>query len=225
MGDVLESSDVDLLVATERPISGREAEALFAFHAEFAALPHPYATRIETAYIDRVALKRYTPGLSHLTLEQGKGEALKWHKHGASWVFERWILREHGVALLGPDAKDLIAPISSEALKDATRVRLNDWLEWANTPDDPDWSLPDHHKAYVVETMCRALYTLKRGEMASKPQAVQWALGSLNEPWRSTVVRSQVWRRREWSKGLHEPEINEEVRRFILWVRHQGEVE
>ncbi len=223
MGDVQGSSDIDLLVATERPVSENEAKMLLAFHAELAALPHPYATRIETAYIDCAALERYTPGLSHLTLEQGKDERLKWHEHGASWIFERWTMRKYGVTLLGPDAKHLIAPISSTELKDATRTRLNDWLEWANTPDDPDWSLPDHHKAYVVETMCRALYTLKRGEMASKPQAVRWALESLGEPWRSTVERSQVWRQRDWSKGLIEPGINREVRKLILWVAQRSE--
>ena len=221
MGDVLESSDIDLLVATERSVSEDEANTLFTFHAELAALNHPYATRIETAYIDRAALETYAPGLSHLTL--GQGEELKWHEHGSSWVFERWTLREHGVTLLGPDPEHLIAPVTSGELCQATRTRLKDWVEWANTPDDSDWRLPDHHKAYVVETMCRALYTLRRGEMTTKPQAVRWALETLSEPWRSTVQRSQVWRQREWSRGLIEPEINEEARRFILWVARQSE--
>ena len=221
MGDVLVSSDIDLLVATERPLLEREVDALFAFHAELATLAHPYATRIETAYIDRAALRIYESGLHHLTL--GQGEELKWSEHGRHWVLERWTLREHGVALLGPDIKHLIAPVPADDLRDAVRTRLNDWVEWANTPDDPDWRLPDHHKAYVVETMCRALYTLERGAMTTKPKAVQWALENLNEPWRSTVKRSQVWRQREWSKGLIESEVNEEARRFILWVARQSE--
>ena len=222
MGDVLESSDIDLFVATERPVSEDETHNLFTFHAELAALAHPYATRLETAYIDRAALKRYEPGQRHLTL--GQGEELKWSLHDTNWILERWTLRKHGVTLLGPDAKHLIAPVSAGDLRDAVRVRLGAWVEWANTPNDPDWRLPEHHKAYVVETMCRALYTLKRGEMTTKPKAVWWALTTLSEPWRSTVERSQVWRQREWLEGLTEPEINE-VRRFILWVASESEYE
>jgi len=103
-------------------------------------------------------------------------------------------VRECGVTLLGPNPKTLIDPISSRELLQAVRSRLSDWADWAQQPDDPDWLLPRSHKAYVVETMCRALYTLEHGELSSKSQAVEWAVEALPEPWRSTVERSQKWR-------------------------------
>jgi hypothetical protein len=80
--------------------------------------------------------------------------------------------------------------------------------------DDLDWRLPRSHKAYVVETMCRALYTLTCGTLTSKVQAVAWALETLPEPWLSTVKRSQTWR----SDTTVDPAINPQVQQFVLWV-------
>jgi len=209
---MLEISDLDLLAVTERPVNDAEFTALAAMHEELAALPNPYANRVEIAYIDRRALRRYTPGRQHPTLEQG--EALTWRAHGSNWILERWVVREHGIALCGPDPRTLIDPISAEALCAAVRDRLRDWDEWAHQPDDPDWQLPRAHKAYVVETMCRALYTLAHGTLPSKQQAVAWALKALPEPWRSTVERSRAWR----SDDTVDPTIVPEVMGFVRWT-------
>lgn len=214
--DLTETSDLDVLAVTERPVSDVEFAGLAALHAQLATLPNVYAERLEIAYIDRAALWRFEPGQRHPTL--GQGETLAWSEHGSNWILERWTVREHGVALVGPDPRTLIAPVSSAELRAAVRARLYDWEAWANQPDDPDWSLPREHKAYVVATMCRALYTLARGELSSKGRAVAWALETLPEPWRSTVTRSQGWR----GDKTVDLDIVPEVMRFVHWVASQG---
>lgn len=212
-GDFIpETSDIDLLAVTENPVSDAEFDALAALHAQLAALPNPYANRMEMAYIDRRALKRFEAGLRHPTL--GQGGKLAWSEHHNNWILERWTVREYGVTLVGPPPQSLIAPISSREISQAVRARLGDWVEWAETPDDPEWSEPRSHKAYVVETMCRALYTLVCEELSSKPKAVAWAIDVLPEPWLSTVKRSQKWR----TDKTFDPGIAPEVRGFILWV-------
>ncbi|MBN1584612.1 MAG: DUF4111 domain-containing protein [Anaerolineae bacterium] len=211
-GDVLETSDVDILVATERPINDHEFTELKALHSRIASLPNAYANRIEIAYIDRAALRRFRSGLRHPTL--GQGETLAWSEHHNNWILERWTLREFGMALHGPDPKTLIDPIPTEDLVGAVRHRLDDWVEWANDVDDPDWQLPRSHKAYVVETMCRALYTLTCGTLPGKVQAVAWALETLPEPWLTLVKCSQVWR----TDDTVDLAINPQVRQFVLWV-------
>jgi hypothetical protein len=211
-GDVLETSDVDVLAVTERPVDDGEFARLEALHSRIASLPNAYANRLEIAYIDRPALKRFRPGLRHPTL--GQGERLAWSEHHDNWILERWTVREVGIALRGPDPKTLIDPIPTEALVQAVRHRLADWVEWANDADDPDWLLPRSHKAYVVETMCRALYTLAYGTMPGKRQAVAWASTTLPEPWLSLVNRSQTWR----TDDTVDLTINPQVRRFVLWV-------
>ncbi len=207
------TSDVDFLAVTERPISEQDHKALAVLHKRLAKLPNKYANDIEGAYIERDAIKRYQSGRQHLTIS--RGGALGWSVHGENWLLERWMVREQGAVLFGPDPSTFIDPISAEQIVAAVRNRLKDWVDWANDLDDPEWLLPRRsHKAYVVETMCRALYTLETGRITTKPHAVAWALETLPQPWRDLVERSQAWR----TDSTIDLSIVPEVRSFVLWV-------
>lgn len=209
-----ETSDLDLLVVTEHPVEDVVFTELAAFHRRLARSVNPFATRLEIAYVDRKALWTFSFGQRHPTLEQGAGETLKWQEHGANWILERWAVRTHSTPLHGPDPRTLIAPVYAGEIVAAVCTRLRDWADWARDVDDPDWQLPRSHKAYVVETMCRALYTLYTGELASKPRSVAWALHTLPEPWRELAARSQTWRQDE----TVDLTLNSDIRRFVLWV-------
>lgn len=210
------TSDVDVLVVTRCPVDGTTFDALAALHADLDARPNPFAGRLEVAYLDSGAVWQFEPGQRHPTL--GQGETLAWTEHGVNWILERWDIRRHGRALFGPDPRTLIEPVPAGALRGVVAARLQEWAAWARQPDDPDWLLPRKHKAYVVETICRALYTLARGEMASKPAAVTWALETLPEPWRTTVIRARTWRHDDTA----DPSIVGEVAKFVLWAARQG---
>lgn len=214
-GDFTATSDLDVLTVTERPLDDVEFAALGALHAYLAALPNRYAGRFEVAYIDRVAIRRFVPGQRHPTLYWG--EALTWCEHRANWILERWTVREHGVPLLGPDPKALLDPIRPDELRMAVRARLGDWADWADRPDNAHWPI-----VYTVETMCRALCTLARGEFPRKACAVAWAMATLPEPWRATIERSRGWRARP---TVDRTSIELEVRRFVKWAAFAGEAE
>ena len=216
-GDFIDTSDIDFVVATERPVSDAEAEALIALHARLAALPNKYADRLEGAYIDRTALKRFEPRRRFLTIECET--PLRWKEHETSWLIERYVLREKGVALLGPDPKTLIDPISPEELRDGVRRRLREWATWAANPHDPEWLPPRSHQAYVIETMCRALYTLAFGELVSKRTAAEWAISALTEP-RSHLVERSVADRAD---PTPDEAAIEDVLRFVQWAASEGE--
>ena len=216
-GDFIETSDIDFLVATERPVSDAEADALIELHARLAALPNKYADRLEGAYIDRKSLKRFEPGQRFLTVECET--PLRWKAHETSWLIERCGLRESGIALLGPDPRSLIDPISAEELRDAARQRVREWATWAADPHDPEWLPPRSHQAYVVETMCRALYTLTSGELVSKRKAAEWAVSELPEPWRGLAEKA-VQRRAD---PTPDETTVESVLCFVQWVAAEGE--
>ena len=139
-GDFIETSDIDFVVAIERPVSDAEVGALIEMHARLAALPNPYADRLEGAYIDRASLRRFEPGREFLTIECET--PLRWKEHETSSLIERYVLREKSVALLGPDPKSLIDLISSEELRAGIRRRLHEWATWAANPHDPEWLRP-----------------------------------------------------------------------------------
>src|SRR5262245_17627808 len=109
-----ETSDLDLLAVTEQPVDEAEFAALASLHARIATLPNPYANELAITYMDRIALRRFQPGLSHPTL--GRGETLMRTEHHTNWLLERWAVRERGVTLLGPEPQTLIDPIAAEEL-------------------------------------------------------------------------------------------------------------
>ena len=216
-GEFLDTSDIDFLVATDRPVSEAEAAALIEMHAQLATLPNKYSDRLEGAYIDRASLRRFEPGRRFLTVECET--TLRWKVHETSWLIERWVLREKGVTLLGPDPHALIDPISTEELRDAIRLRVREWAKWAADPHDPEWLPPRSHQAYVVETMCRALYGLALGELASKRQAAAWAASALPKRWRG-LVENAVARRAD---ATPDEATIEDVLGFAQWVAAEGE--
>ncbi len=216
-GDFVDTSDVDFLVATKRPVSDTEAAALIDMHAQLANLPNKYADRLEGAYIDRTALRRFEPGQRFLTIECET--PLRWQEHRCQWVLERRVLREKGVALLGPDPKSLIDLISSEELRAGVRRRLHEWATWAANPHDPEWLPPRSHQAYVVETMCRALYTLTFGELVSKRKAALFAVSNLPEPWGRLVDQAVSGR----ADATPDETTMEDVLSFVRWVASEGE--
>lgn len=218
MGDFdPETSDIDFFTVTEHAVSDMEFAALTALHVRLDALPNRYGDELEGPYISRSDVKRFQSGQRHPTI--ARGGSLLWREHGNNWILERWTVREHGITLLGPDPKTLIAPVSSDELRAAVRTRLSDWVDYANDPDDPGWLGPRGGMAYAVETMCRALCSLATGELPSKQRAVAWALKTIPKPWHSTVERSQIWR----IDNTVDPDIVLEVRRFIYWAASTGE--
>jgi hypothetical protein len=211
-----ESSDIDLLAVPYQRVNESEFARLLDLHNRIAQSDHTFAQRIEIAYVDRPALRRYQPGQHFPTL--GQGETLRWTEHHANWILERWMVREQGIALRGPLPVSLIDPIPRPALREAVRARLQDWARWASDSHDPEWQLPRSHKFYVVETMCRALYTLATGEITSKPQSVAWARQTLPEPWRTLVERSQSWQ----MDNTVDDTLIAPVQGFVLWAAERG---
>ncbi|MEV5026642.1 aminoglycoside adenylyltransferase domain-containing protein [Paenibacillus sp. LPE1-1-1.1] len=207
------TSDIDFLAVTKLPVSEVMFTVLNDQHSRLANITNVYADQLEGAYFDLNALKRFRAGERYPTIE--RGDFLRWRVHHSNWILERWTVREHGITLFGPDPKNLIEPISVDEIRAAVSNRLRDWADWANQLDDPNWYLPLSHKAYVVETMCRAIYTLKFGEVCSKQRSVKWALEILPERWRSLVDQSQAWRT---DTRLPDPSIISEVMQFVHWV-------
>jgi predicted nucleotidyltransferase len=213
------TSDIDVLVVTHRPVSSSEFDTLSRVHTEITAGENRYARRLEVSYIDRAAIKRFAPEeRRHPTI--GTDWPFGWAEHRANWILERWVVRKRGVALLGPDPKTLIDPISPEelgaAVRDELRARLRDW---AGGTSIPDWLLPRYYQAFEVETVCRALYTVAHGELPTKARAVEWAIGELPEPWRSVVEQSQEWR----SDRTEDPSRVPEVMAFVRWATSEVE--
>jgi hypothetical protein len=209
-----ETSDVDILVVTERPMSEAEFEGLAALHARVPAAGNEYRRHHEVSYVDRVSLKRFQTGERHHPTV-GSDWAFQRAEHRDNFILERWMVREHGIPLVGPDPKGLIDPISPDDLRSAVVGEFRSRMEhWVGGDKPPKWLGPRYYQAFEIETICRALYTLEFGELPTKPQAVAWALGALPEEWRSLVEWSQEHR----ADKTEDPSMIGEIMRFVRWA-------
>jgi hypothetical protein len=120
-----------------------------------------------------------------------RGRTLALDHLEAGWIFQCYILREHGVAVAGPAPRTLIDRIDPDDMRRAAAPIAELWLEQAR--HDPSWLAwvrQRGNQAFVVLTLCRLLYTLEVGAVASKPAAARWAEKTLHSSWSGLIERS-----------------------------------
>ncbi|HEU4784139.1 MAG TPA: aminoglycoside adenylyltransferase domain-containing protein [Ktedonobacterales bacterium] len=188
------SSDVDFLAVTREAITENAPafERLREMHRRIAASGLPFADHLEGSYIPQAAWRRYDPANAlHPTI--GKDWPFKLGYPDANWIIERAIVRERGVVLYGPPPETLIDPVSPEQLREATCQQLAD--VWQPRIDDQydHWPRPCLFPAFVVLTLCRALYTLQHGAFCSKPVAAGWA-AQTHPAWEPVIAWAEAHR-------------------------------
>jgi hypothetical protein len=159
------TSDIDWIVVTDTDLEERLVHDLQMLHTQFAESPSPWATKIEAVYVPYAALCAHPPTprtypqlekgtpLGHMVLEPG-------------WVFQCWTLRERGIVVAGPHPHLLAAPIKAQDIAAAVVAIAGEWLTLAR--HDPSWLvwMQEYH-TFVLQTLCRLLYSLAIGEVAS----------------------------------------------------------
>jgi aminoglycoside adenylyltransferase-like protein len=208
------SSDVDFLIVTTEELAGTVLDALHGIHASIAASENPYAQRVEGSYISHAALRRYDPdNARHPSI--GVDWEFQVAEHGSHWIIERHIVRERGVIVWGPSPRTLIDPVSPHQLRAAVCVALEHFWQKKVSGPEPEWLRPRDYQAFAALTMCRALFTLSRGQIVSKPRAATWALQTLDPRWRVLIERALIWRHQHDKDDLTE---TLEFVRFALTV-------
>ena len=113
-------------------------------------------------------------------------------RQAPTWVLDRWVAREHGLVVAGPDPRELIDPIGPAQLRAAVRASLTG--HWALEGTGVAWVRPRNYQAFAVLSMCRDLYALEHGTLTSKPAAAAWASRRLGPPWPAQIQRALGWR-------------------------------
>lgn len=106
------------------------------------------------------------------------------------------------MVLAGPAPQTLIDPVLPNELRRAVLEVLHGW--WAPMLHDPARLHSPGYRAYAILTMCRMLYTLQHGTVASKPVAARWAQELLGERWAALTERALAWPHDAQSGNLHE---------------------
>ena len=210
-------SDIDLLTVTSVDIDELEFEALKKMHDD---LIHKYKTwkdRIEVQYVSLSGLKTFKVQTSKI-VNISPGEPIHFIEAGKDWLINWYIVQENGIVLFGPNQASIITKISKDEYINAVKENTLLWSEWIkkyNTQSSRG-SL-----AYVVFTLCRALYGYKHGEEVSKKQAAEWICEEFPQ-WKSLIQNAVTWRKVQWSNeqksvGLAISKVNE----FVNFSIHQ----
>ena len=191
-GDFAErSSDIDVLVVPEDALSDEVVAALGTMHARLEAGTSKWARELEVSYIPRRALRRVDPDDNcHPCIQRGSDQLVT-EAHDCDWVIHRHVIREHGVALAGPDPRTLIDPVGAGDLRDAVVSLLHGW--WMPAPTCRRWLDNPFYRSYAVLTMCRMRYTLHHGVVVSKPMAARWAQAALDARWTPLIQAALAW--------------------------------
>ncbi|MBN1640271.1 MAG: DUF4111 domain-containing protein [Anaerolineae bacterium] len=184
-------SDVDFVVVTHSELPPGALPGLAAMHRRVRATGLPWVSRLEGSYLSQREIRRYDPAHTHHPALRVDGTFGVDH-HGADWVIQRHVIREHGIALIGPDPHALIDPVRADALRAAAGATMREW--WAPQLEDHTRIRDPEYTAYAVLTMCRVLYTMRHGRVAAKDVAARWAQQELGAAWAGTIACATAWR-------------------------------
>jgi hypothetical protein len=129
-------------------------------------------------------------------------------------VVHRWILRQHGIVLLGPPLQTMIDPVSPGDLRQAARAILPGW--GGGLLADPAILQQSGYQSYVVLSMCRILYTVQRGAIVPKLTAARWAQEALPERWKPLI--ESAWITRSAPQGQASPDAISATLDFIRYT-------
>ena len=208
-----EISDIDLLAAISSDVSDREFEALRAMHRDFVHDNPAWEDRVEVAYLSVTALRTFRSETSQIAVIS-PGEPFHMKEAGKDYLQNWYAVRESGVALFGPPAKAIIAPITEDEFVQAVRYYASWMGEAVNDVR--------HRKgqAYAILTMCRALHVHRNGRQASKRQAAQWAQEEMRE-WSWLIQSALAWRKAWREDDVDHAATYADTVHFVNFVRDQ----
>jgi hypothetical protein len=164
---------------------------------------------VDVDYVAAEALQHFRTRESPMALIT-PGEPFHLTAATPDWLISWYLVREYGVALVGPPPSEFISAITLDEFVQGIASYAEEWGERVAL------SPRRQQQAYAVLTMCRALYTCTTREHTSKTQAARWAQRMLPE-WRDLIERATGWRRGDAQEG----ETHAEVINFVREIRQR----
>jgi len=214
VGDFDGDSDVDFLVAIQEELSDAQLSELQSAHARIYDLPSPWAQHLEGSYFPLDALKRCDPSGAQPWYLDNTSKVLVRSSHDNTLVV-RWVVRERGITLAGPDPQTLIDPVTAADLRREVQRTMRGWAEEirsGRSPLDNCWV-----QTFAVLIYCRMLHTLHTGTVESKLAGTQWAKDALDSRWAGLIGRA--WEERpDPSRKVRQPADPDELQKTYDFI-------
>ena len=180
------SSDIDVTVILERPVTSVELTALRVLHTTLVQCFGKWARRFECSYTPIGMLPGILPPGSRPWYWGGDDILYAEAPYGNEWIINNYLLYHHAIPLAGPEFKQLMEPVDMAEVQKACVRDL--FTEWEPKRTDRKWFRDRHYESYFVLNLCRILYTVIRGDAGSKQTAAAWVQGNFPEPWPGLVA-------------------------------------
>jgi hypothetical protein len=173
-------SDVDCIVVTHRDLSEAQFRKLEAWLTQISA-SNPWTARLQVSFLLRNKVLTmnsraclYQFGL--LKRSSSDGNPIIWLN-----------VLKSGMILFGPKAESFVPEITSEMLFQALKRESGYLREELFEKPHSEWRDNPVYHAYAVLTLCRILYSFRKGTIVSKPRAAQWAIRYLPREWKGII--------------------------------------
>jgi hypothetical protein len=172
-------SDIDCLVVVRRNLSDAQFRKSRTWLAR-AAIADPWIPRLQMQVLRKGKLLRPDTGgclyqFGVLRRSGSDGNPIIWMNVLAS-----------GITLAGPAATTFLPSITSRMVIDALEREVAYLRAEIGNPAS-EWRDQPFYRTYAVLTLCRILYSYRRGGVVSKPRAARWALRALPTRWHSLI--------------------------------------
>lgn len=176
-------SDIDFVAGIRHPAREHELQALKEIHGAVER-NHP-RWKLEGMYLPQSQLGKADDVLNyhdgHLNLRPAEADPVTW-----------WILKHHGLPLLGPDPRSLPLTVDADLLVSWTRQNMNTyWRSWTQRPGRLVKLLSNWGIQWAVLGVSRQFYTLRENRIISKQRAGEYALLAVPARWRR-ILREAI---------------------------------
>lgn len=232
VGDADHSSDVDFVVAINKELSKEELMCVQHIHTKMHDRSRKWAKRMEYSFFPSSKLSQLSSPFVGKKRNHTSDRDLWFFDHSKDIIVKsdhcntlvvRWIVRERGETIVGPDPKSLIPSIPHKVL--CTEIRDTIIGKAANTIHDPSAYNNRYFQSYLVLNYTRMLHDLYVGRIDSKLQGVSWAKTNLDPVWHALI--EFCWKDRQDSsisvKHPSDPTVFREALEFVTYVSELAE--
>jgi hypothetical protein len=163
-------------------------KAIETMHIRLWDANNKWCRRLDGSYVPKKVVRDWYPEHQPCPFVEGKNFYIT---NQGSAVIQRHIIRNYGTVIAGADPKTFINPVSKDGLRSTQGLLLKKW--WQPLLEDPDWLNRGQKQPFAILTMCRALYTLEHGNVASKPAAAKWVKQTVGKNFATLINFVLAW--------------------------------
>jgi hypothetical protein len=225
IGDFDLTSDVDLIVVTQRELDVEEVERVQAAHSACISQDSRWVKHLEYSFFPMHALTaKSSPYGADGQRNLAKDRELWYFENGGRTITRsdhdntlvtRWTLRNRSKAVLGAAPATFAPEVTPNELRREIKGSMLGWEKLMMNDASPFDNR--FHQVFLVLNNCRALQDLHEGKITSKREGVVWAKQHIDPRWHSLI--DYCWQERQ-DTGIHvsqpaDPEAFEQTLAFM----------